>query len=132
MADKDLETQDGAQEKADAAESAAESYADGEIESHRQNERHDTAQPPENHGNGSHDANYVTVSTAPFSDADGDDVIENDGSYRGVVITDSNNNPLLTVTESSDGATITIEASNTVTVDGDVTCTGEVEEGQTL
>lgn len=59
MADKDLETQDGAQQKADAAESAAESYADGEIESHRQNETHATAQPPENHGNQAHITDFL-------------------------------------------------------------------------
>lgn len=153
MVDKDIESKSGAQSKADAAESSAENYADTEIESHRSNEVHDTAQPPENHGNGSHtstfavdgdaqppenhgnashDSAYVTVSTAPMGDADGDDVLENDGPYRGVVISDSAGTPLLTVTESADGATITIEASNTVTVDGDVTCTGEVKENQTL
>jgi hypothetical protein len=48
-----------AQSKADTAESNAESYADTEIENHRSSETHAQAQPPQNHGNGSHNTNYL-------------------------------------------------------------------------
>jgi len=60
-----------AQAKADAAENAAESYADGEIESHRQNETHSTPQPPQSHGNGAHVEDYVTASDVSISPASG-------------------------------------------------------------
>ena len=128
----DAVPQTEAQSLANSAESQAESYADTEIENHRVDEVHDTDQPPQSHGNGAHDSTFVTASTAPLGDADGDDVLENDGPYRGVVISDADGNALLTVEESADGATITIQAEDDVTVAGDVTLTGEVAEGATL
>lgn len=89
MVDKDLETQDGAQQKADAAESAAESYADGEIENHRQNETHATAQPPETHGNESHDATFETEAGAQ---AKADDAEASAESYADGEIEDHRQN----------------------------------------
>ena len=59
MVDVDLESEEGAQAKADQAQSDAESFAESEVESHRQNETHDTAQPPQSHDNEVHDRAFV-------------------------------------------------------------------------
>jgi len=65
----DAETASSAQSRADSAESSAESYADAEIESHRQGETHATGQPPQRHGNESHSADYIT--DAPVDSVNG-------------------------------------------------------------
>lgn len=58
-----------ARSKANAAQSDAEDYADGEIENHRQDETHARAQPPQTHGNGAHTSNYLT--NAPVDSVNG-------------------------------------------------------------
>ena len=59
MPDINIESEEGAQQKADTAQSNAESFAESEVESHRQNETHDTAQPPQSHDNEAHDRAFV-------------------------------------------------------------------------
>ena len=59
MVDVDLESEEGAQAKADQAQSDAESFAESEVESHRSTETHDTAQPPQSHDNEAHDRAFV-------------------------------------------------------------------------
>ena len=75
MTDIDIETEEGAQQKADTAQSNAESHADAEIESHRSNETHDTAQPPESHDNEAHDRDFVdegeAAAAAPVQSVNG-------------------------------------------------------------
>lgn len=61
VSDATVESESGAQTKADAAEASAESYADTEIENHRTGETHTTAQPPEAHDNTAHSEAYTTT-----------------------------------------------------------------------
>ena len=75
MTDIDIESEEGAQQKADTAQSNAESFAESEVESHRQNETHATAQPPEEHGNDTHDRDFVdegeAAAAAPVQSVNG-------------------------------------------------------------
>lgn len=64
VSDATLESESGAQAKANAAESSAETFADNQIESHRQNETHATAQPPQSHNNAAHTESYTTSAEA--------------------------------------------------------------------
>lgn len=64
VSDATLESESGAQAKADTAESNAESYADMEIENHRTGETHTNAQPPEQHDNAAHSTNFVEEGSA--------------------------------------------------------------------
>ena len=77
MGDINIESEEGAQQKADQAQADAESYADAEIESHRSNETHDTAQPPESHDNEAHDREFVdeaeAAAAAPVQSVNGED-----------------------------------------------------------
>ena len=83
MTDIDIESEEGAQQKADTAQSNAESFAESEVESHRQNETHDTAQPPQSHDNEAHDRDFVdegeAADAAPVqsvNDEEGDVTVE--------------------------------------------------------
>lgn len=60
VSDATVESESGAQAKADDAEASAESYADSEIENHRTGETHTAAQPPETHDNTAHSEAYTT------------------------------------------------------------------------
>ena len=75
MTDIDIETEEGAQQKADQAQSDAESFAVSEVESHRENETHDTAQPPQSHDNEAHDRDFVdegeAAAAAPVQSVNG-------------------------------------------------------------
>ena len=59
MTDIDIESEEGAQQKADQAQSNAESFAVSEVDNHRSTETHDTAQPPQSHDNEAHDRDFV-------------------------------------------------------------------------
>ena len=76
MPDINIESEEGAQQKADTAQSNAESHADAEIESHRSNETHDTAQPPQPHDNEAHDRDFVdegeAAAAAPVQSVNGE------------------------------------------------------------
>ena len=76
MTDIDIESEEGAQQKADQAQSNAESFAVSQVESHRQNETHDTAQPPQSHDNEAHDRDFVdegeAADAAPVQSVNGD------------------------------------------------------------
>ena len=75
MPDINIESEEGAQQKADQAQSDAESFAESEVESHRQNETHDTAQPPQSHDNEVHDRDFVdegeAAAAAPVQSVNG-------------------------------------------------------------
>ena len=75
MVDVNLESEEGAQEKADQAQSDAESFAASEVESHRSTETHDTAQPPQSHDNEAHDRDFVdegeAAAAAPVQSVNG-------------------------------------------------------------
>ena len=77
MTDIDIETEEGAQQKADQAQSDAESFAESEVESHRSTETHDTAQPPQSHDNEAHDRDFVdegeAAAAAPVQSVNGED-----------------------------------------------------------
>ena len=76
MVDVNLESEEGAQEKADQAQSDAESFAESEVESHRSTETHDTAQPPQPHDNEVHDRDFVdegeAAAAAPVQSVNGE------------------------------------------------------------
>ena len=75
MTDIDIESEEGAQQKADQAQSNAESFAESEVESHRSTETHDTAQPPQSHDNEVHDRDFVdggeAAAAAPVQSVNG-------------------------------------------------------------
>lgn len=60
-----VESTSGAQAKADAAEAAAQGYADTEIEAHRTGEVHVAAQPPQTHA-----ASHATAGGDPIAPSD--------------------------------------------------------------
>ena len=76
MGDIDIESEEGAQAKADQAQSNAESFAESEVESHRSTETHDTAQPPQPHDNEAHDRDFVdegeAAAAAPVQSVNGE------------------------------------------------------------
>ena len=76
MVDVNLESEEGAQAKADQAQSNAESFAASEVESHRSTETHDTAQPPQSHDNEAHDRDFVdggeAAAAAPVQSVNGE------------------------------------------------------------
>ena len=78
MTDKEVETKDDAQ-----------AYTDGEVENHRANGEHDTAQPPKSHGNPAHDVDYATLADVPESYTDGDAISAVDGSNVSVGYADN-------------------------------------------
>ena len=77
MVDVNLESEEGAQAKADQAQSDAESFAESEVESHRSTETHDTAQPPQSHDNEAHDRDFVdegeAAAAAPVQSVNGEE-----------------------------------------------------------